>query len=732
MHRVSPLSCLALLLAATAAPAYAAPGETAPPVGAARDPESQPAEAPSPAGGEIIVTGRRLDAARDSISPALGASDYSFSRAALDKQPGGANVSLSGVLLQAPGVTQDSYGAVHVRNEHGNLQYRLNGVIVPESISGFGATFDQRIASSIDLLTGTLPAQYGYRTSGVINLKTQSGAFANGGEIGVYGGSRGTIQPSASIQGSSGGFNYFASGSYLQNDLGVENPLPTRTAIHDRTKQYRGFAYVSDILSESSRISAFGGTSIGKFQIPNVPGQSAAFTVNGVSDFDSARLDLNQRETTHYGVLSYQYSGANFDFQVSPFVRYSKTEFRPDPNNGDIIFNGFADSATLSSLATGIQADGSTKLGADHTVRFGLFFQNERTRSAVTSDVLDGSFDENFNFTQSTGIPRTIADRGGRNGQLYGIYLQDEWSITPSLTLNYGARFDAVRAYTQEQQLSPRINLVWLPKKGTTIHLGYARNFTPPPQELIGAPTLALFAGTAKQSQLTTADAVRAEREHYFDVGMEHRFGNGFKLGLDTYYKLKKNLLDEGQFGSALVLSPFNYAKGKAWGVELSASYAHGPLDLYANVARGAEKGKNINSSQYFFAPDELGYIANHYIFTDHSQDWTASGGGSMTIHDGAGTLVPTAEFLYGSGLRSNDPAGIVPNGGKLPAYFTMNAGLAQNFTRPGALKGVTIRVDVVNLFDKSYLIRDGSGVGVGAPQYGTRRGIFAGITKKF
>ena len=736
MHRVSPLSCLALLLAATAAPAYAAPGETAPPVGSARDPASQPAEAPSPAGGEIVVTGRRLDAARDSISPALGASDYSFNRATLDRAPGGANVSLSGVLLQAPGVTQDSYGAVHVRNEHGNLQYRLNGVIVPESISGFGATFDQRIASSIDLLTGTLPAQYGYRTSGVINLKTQSGAFANSGEIGVYGGSRGTIQPSASIQGSSGGFNYFASGSYLQNDLGVENPLAARTAIHDRTKQYRGFAYVSDILSESSRISAFGGTSIGKFQIPNVPGQAPAFTVNGVSDFDSAKLDLNQRETTHYGVLSYQHSGANLDLQVSPFVRYSKTEFRPDPNNGDIIFNGFADSATLSSLATGIQADGSTKVGADHTVRFGLFFQNERTRSAVTSRVLDGSFDKGFNFTQSkeSDAPRTIADRGGRNGQLYGAYLQDEWSITPSLTLNYGARFDAVRAYTQEQQLNPRINLVWLPSKGTTIHLGYARNFTPPPQELIGAPTLALFNGTTKASEITTADPVRAEREHYFDAGIEIHPARGLKLGLDSYYKLKRNLLDEGQFGSALVLSPFNYAKGYAWGIELSGNYTRGPFDVYANVAHGQEKGKNINSSQYFFAPDELAKVSNRYIFTDHSQDWTASGGASVTIRNGPGTLVPTASFIYGSGLRKDDPNPLtaIPNGGKLPAYFTMNVGIAQNFTGPGPLKGMTLRVDVANLFDKSYLIRDGSGVGVGAPQYGARRGIFAGISKKF
>lgn len=694
-----------------------------------------PADAPTaaaPATTDIVVTGRRLDLARDSIAPSLGASDYSFNRATLDKQPGGANASLSSVLLQAPGVTQDSYGAVHVRNEHGNLQYRLNGVIVPESISGFGATFDQRIANSIDLLTGTLPAQYGYRTSGVISLKTRGGRFDDSGEVSLYGGSRNTRQPSAMIQGSSGPINYFFSGSFLQNDLGVENPLPTRNAIHDRTRQYRAFGYVSDILSETSRVSLFGGTSIGSFQIPNVPGQAPAFTVGGVSSFDSAKLDQRQRETTHYGVLSYQYAGANLDLQIAPFARYSLTRFSPDPANGDIIFNGFADAARLSSLAIGVQADGSTKLGNSHTLRFGLFVQNERTRSLVTSRVLPGTFDSDFAFTQSSDGPLTIVDRGGRNGQLYGAYIQDEWSVTPQFTINFGARYDIVRAYTREQQLSPRINMVWLPTKATTFHIGYARNFTPPPQELIGAPTIALFNGTAKQSQLSLADPVRAEREHYFDVGVEHRFPGGFKLALDSYYKIKRNLLDEGQFGSALVLSPFNYAKGYAWGIEASANYTRGPFDLYANVARGREKGKNINSSQYFFAPDELAYISNHYIFTDHSQNWTASGGGSVTIANGAGTLVPTVDFIYGSGLRSSDPAGIVPNGGKLPGYFTLNAGIAQNFTGPGFLHGLSLRLDVVNLFDKSYLIRDGSGVGVGAPQYGQRRGIFAGISKKF
>jgi outer membrane receptor protein involved in Fe transport len=677
---------------------------------------------------DIVVTARKLDDARDAILPALGASDYTLSRTMLDKQPGGLDRSLAQVLIQAPGVTLDSYGAIHVRNEHANLQYRLNGVIVPESISGFGSTFDPKIADSIDLLTGTLPAQYGYRTSGVVDVKTRSGAFDNGGDIAFYGGSRGTLEPSASVHGSSGNLNYFASGSYQENDLGVENPISSRNAIHDHTRQYRAFGYVSDILSDTSRITAFGGTSIGYFQIPNNPGQDAQFTLNGQSAFDSAKLDQNQREVTHYGVMAYQYAGGALNFQIAPFVRYSQTRFTPDPQGGDLILAGVADKSRLSSLTAGVQADGSYTLSDSHKLRFGFFVQNERTRSNVTSRV----FAVDDDGAQTSDVPISITDTAHKNGQLYGVYLQDEWQFAPGLTLNYGARFDAVRAYTQEQQISPRANLVWKAREGTTFHIGYARNFTPPPQELIAAPTLALFTGTTKQTVISTADPVRAEREHYFDGGVQQTVLPGFKVGLDAYYKIKRNLLDEGQFGPSLVLSPFNYAKGYAWGVEFTTNYTHGPLDLYANVARGQEKGRNIVSSQYFFAPDELAYIAGHSIFTDHSQRWTASGGASVTIHDGLGTLVPTVDVLYGDGLRADDPAGIVPNGGKLPSYFTANIGIAQNIDGPGVLKGVSIRFDITNLSDKVYLLRDGSGVGVGAPQYGARRGFFAGVRKSF
>ncbi|HEY0311393.1 MAG TPA: TonB-dependent receptor, partial [Allosphingosinicella sp.] len=372
------------------APATSQTGASQPPAPATTaPPTSAPAAADTPTGeATIVVTGRRLDLARDAITPSLGASQYTFDREALEKQPGGTNLSLNKSLLQAPGVVQDSYGVIHVRNEHANLQYRLNGVIVPESISGFGTTFDPRIASSIQLITGTLPAQYGYRTAGVVNFKTESGLLGNGGEIGVYGGTFGWFEPNAMIQGSTGNLSYFLSGSYFRNDLGIENPLPTKNAIHDRTTQIRPFAYVSDVLSEKSRIAVFAGSFIGHFQIPNVTGVQEGFAVNGVDTFDAAKLDQNQREITHYGVAAYQYAGDTLNFQVAPFVRYSQTKFTTDPNMGDVIINGFADAATLSSLAAGVQADASRQLGKNHTLRFGVFFQNEHTTSKVASTVL--------------------------------------------------------------------------------------------------------------------------------------------------------------------------------------------------------------------------------------------------------------------------------------------------------------------------------------------------------
>ncbi|MBW8783837.1 MAG: TonB-dependent receptor, partial [Novosphingobium sp.] len=558
----------ALLLAPGVAHAQAAPNDSA----------DQP----------IVVTAQRLDVARDSIQPAIGASTTTIARAQLEAQPGGLDRDMNKVLQQAPGVDQDADndGGVHVRNEHLNVQYRLDGIVLPESFAGFGPPVDTRIASSIQVITGTLPAQYGLRTAGVVALTTLTSRFDLDGDVGVYGGSHGTIQPSASIRDAFGKLNVFASGSYYHSDIGIEAPTPDRKVLHDKTNQWRGFGYASYVLSDSSRLTAFGGSEVGKFQIPNTPGQQPQFTLNGRTDFNSALLDQNERNQTHFGVLSYQYSGDGLDLQIAPFVRSARAHYTPDLAGGLLLFNGADSDLLQKSLAWGGQADASLKLGSAHTVRFGLYFSHEHVRSDSISRV----FPVDANGDQASDVPLVVPVHEQVTGKTWSAYLQDEWKLGDTLTFNYGVRYDHFSAgHVSEGQLSPRAGLVWKPTPGTTVHLGYARYFSPPPLELIGANDVAAFVGTTGESPSLVADPVRAQREHSFDVGVQQVVGP-LTLGADVYYKIARNLLDEGQFGGTQIQTPFNYAKAHTWGVELTANYEHGPLEAYLNVARGQQK----------------------------------------------------------------------------------------------------------------------------------------------
>ena len=677
---------------------------------------------------DIVVTAQRLNAARESIDSAIGATTARFAHTDLEVQPGGIDRALKNVLLQAPGVSQDSDGdgEVHIRNEHGNVQYRLNGVTVPQGFSGFGALVDPRVAETIEVITGTLPAQYGFRTAGVVNMKTRAQGFDFDGDVGIYGGSNGTLVPSFTLRNATGKLSYFLSGSYQRNDLGIANPTPALSAIHDRSKQWRGFGFASYILSPDDRLSAFGGTAIGKFQQPNQLGLAPSYTLNGRSSFDSALLDQNQRQDAWFAVLAYQHAGERVDFQVAPFVRHAKANFSPDPHGGNLLFNGIDTALTQTSLAYGVQADGSFKARDNHTVRAGLFFQQDNSRSSSLNRVF--AVDNAGNQTSDVPIGIAVTERlVGRN---YSAYLQDEWRLSDTLTFNYGARFDQSEGLVSEHQFSPRAGLVWKPDTATTLHIGYARYFTPPPLTLIGKGTVSAFDGTTGEVALQIADPVRSQREHMLDVGAQHLFGRHLTLGIDAYYKRATNLLDDTTLGGTLILSTFNYAKARNWGVEASASFAQGPVHAYLNLARGQQQAKAIISNQFLFDPTDVAYIQNHYIFTDHSQKWTGSGGASLNLPNSIGHFQPSIDVIYGSGLRADDPVGIIPNGGTQQPYVQVNLGLAQVIGSEE--HGLTVRFDVINLFDKSYLLHDGSGVGAGQPEYAPRRGFFFGLRKSF
>lgn len=712
---------------------------------------------PISAAQRLTEKGNSFDQARSNLYTTAGTTSDTISHATIEALPQGSNATVEKVLLQAPGVSQDSAasGLFHVRNDHANVQYRINGVMLPDGVTGFSSVIDTGLIGTMALVTGALPAEFGMRTTGLIDITTRNDIFNNSGSVSLYGGSRGTITPSFEYGGTFGancpsgtakpsgadancfgGVQYFFTGRYSQTTEGIENPLPTLNAIHDFSQQEKGFAYMSTFVDPYTRLSLIAGTSINDYQIPNVPNAQLfpgiGVPVFGASTFDSSKLNENQFEQTQYGVLALQRSVNGFDGQLSYFTRYNQLHFVPDPV-GDLLLNGIASDISRQSYTNGVQGDASYMIDPVHTLRMGFTASGEQTVVDNTSIVEPNTPPPPVEY---------ITDDVAKTGWLAGVYAQDEWRITDKLTMNAGLRFDQMWQYTDANQLSPRLSFTYKPFRNTTFHAGYARYFTPPILVEAAPANIALFSGTTGAAPGAGTNPVLPERSHNFDAGVDQKIPFGcysttakdcttLDLGVDAYYKIARDLIDNGNFGQALVLNAFNYAKGINEGIEFSAKFNSGNFQAYGNIAFGQEKATQVVSNQYLFdnvtqqpalgGMTEYQYIATHWIYTDHNQIVTGSAGLSYLWN---GTRFST-DMIYGSGLRAGEA-----NTDHESPYAQFNAGLSHEFAMPDG-KPVTVRFDVVNLLDSIYQLRSGTGIGMFAPQYGPRRGYFFGISKK-
>ena len=308
-------------------------------------------------------------------------------------------------------------------------------------------------------------------------------------------------------------------------------------------------------------------------------------------------------------------------------------------------------------------------------MRAGFFLQHDSATSATASQVLPI---DALGF-QTSAVPLTIVDNGNQSQEIESAYLQDEWRgaelrITNSITVCGSITTTPTRAGSQ---VSPRLNAVWKPTADTTVHAGYSRYYTPPPFELIASGTFTKFNGTtAVPPGSNTLDTPPiAARQDYYDIGVEQKLlARTLTLGVDAYGETAQNLIDEGQFGAPIILTPFNYRWGRIGGVEFTGDYSVRHFAAYGNLALQSAKGKGVESSQFNFTQQQLGYIADNYIHLDHEERVSASGGVAYQW----GKTRASVDAIFGTGLRDDLvlPDGFaIPNGDHTPSYTQINLG---------------------------------------------------------
>ncbi len=320
--------------------------------------------------------------------------------------------------------------------------------------------------------------------------------------------------------------------------------------------------------------------------------------------------------------------------------------------------------------------------------------------------------------TQTSDVPVRIINNANRINLLSGLYADDTWQLTDRLRAYAGLRWDWLSGFTDRNQIDPVINLSYLLDRDTTLHGGFARYMQVPSFQGISPGAPAAFAGTTGEAGLGTPTP-QTEDDYEGDTGAVHRLTDHITISEDAFFELTKHYLDTGQFGVVPIFAPFNYKNGYIWGTESAVTYNAENLSIYGNATIGRNMQKGVATGQFNFDPQELAYINQNHIVLDHQPLYGAAGGITYRWKPYSFSLAA----MYSSGLR-----GGFADLESLPHVVQVDLSAERAFRVPG-LGEVTNRIILLNIFDRTNLIRPAEGIGIFQAAYGPRITVYDALT---
>ena len=657
---------------------------------------------------------------------------YSMSRKDIEVLPLGNNNTVAQVLQTVPSVVYGALGQTHIRQDHSNQQFRIDGVPIPEGVSStFTDVISPRMWERADIILGGMEAQYGNKTALVVDITSKSGTRPPFGSAQMLGGSNQTLNPSFEYGGTIGEkVRFYALNSYTSTNRGIEPPTLGHSVFHDQSERNQTYLRGDYQHNNRNSLSWVFLNAVAKYQIPTLPGLAVNPDVLPLlqtqdptfSPAASQAVNQNQKENSQYTHLAWRHDvDAEQSFQLAGFLRNSSANFTTDPFN-TLAYTPDQQTANQKRKAysLGTRLDYTWTPHTQHLVKTG--FQFQYTHAQNQFQLFDFAVDPVTGLPVGPMLTQTAANTNVQTRQ--EVWIQDQWSPTDHWTFNLGVRYDQIQSFYNEGQISPRLGATYKLNQSNVFHINYSRLFTPPNVEQI-AFTKVNLQGTTAQPDDPTGFRPRAERANYFEVGSYHALTNWATLELTAYYKRSHFQSDAGQFGTTPMLNFFAFQWGYQMGIDGALKMQiTDNFSARGNVAWGRCKANGLQSGQYLLDAKEITDINTAGgVFCDHSQTMTSSAVAAYRFRE---RTTVSGQMLYGSGLRTAASEDAFTNSSHFQSWTTYNASITHVLPLPWDQQKLLVGFDVINVLDQQYFYNmGGGGIGLGVAHAGMPRSFF-------
>ena len=449
--------------------------------------------------------------------------------------------SIQDLVNSQPGWLYEGNAVLHPRDSEYQTQFVIDGIPLTDNRSpSFGPEIEADDVQSITIYTAGIPAEYGRKMGGVVEVNTlQDPQPGFHGQVVLSGGSFDSAGTFAEGEYSWGRnvFGASASGamtSHYLNPVVIQN-YTNRGTLGDFSANYQGDLTSKDRLNLDIRHE------ISRYELPNEQLQQAAGQLQTADNVETM------------GIVSYEHTfTSNMLADLRGMVRDNANDFYSNSN-----------STPIEILQHNRFREGY--FNGDIIVSHG----RHEIKAGVESDNLFLHENLNYNITDPTqydpDTPLTFSFAGQRPDLEQAIYVQDLIRLG-NWTANAGLRWDHYQLMVNRQALQPRMAISrFFPSENVIVHFSYDRVFQTPSFE-----NLLLSSSTAATTlnPVSVQLPVQPSEGNYYELGLTKVFFDNFKLDANYFRRAVNNFADDDQIDNTTISFPIAFRKAIVYGAE--------------------------------------------------------------------------------------------------------------------------------------------------------------------